>query len=169
MNIETSMVIEMIGRPKEYLQNTINQLMAVLESESEVKLLKKKVHEPKKIVNKNFKAEMFSTFAEVEIKCSLEKLFYIVSKYMPSHIEIISPENIKLTNIEVSTLMTEFARRLHKYDELAKGMNVKIQILENQLRRFSGPIVPANILPIPKEQGKKYEEIINPNIESENK
>lgn len=145
----------MIGRPKEYLQNTINQLMAVLESEEGIKLIKRTIHEPKKIINKNMKIEMFSAFAEVEIKCSLEKLFYIVSKYMPSHIEIINPENIKLTNIEVSTLMTEFARRLHKYDEIAKAMNSKIQILENQLRRFQGPIVPANILPIPKDKPDK--------------
>ena len=41
MDIETSMVIEMIGRPKEYLQNTINQLMAVLESEEGIKLIKR--------------------------------------------------------------------------------------------------------------------------------
>ena len=51
--------------------------------------------------------------------------------------------------------MTEFARRLHKYDEIAKAMNSKIQILENQLRRFQGPIVPANILPIPKDKPDK--------------
>jgi len=146
MEIEASLIIEMMGRPKEYLKNTMNQLIAVMESEQGLKLGNKKVYEPKKVDLKEKvpeDREMFSIYAEIDIKCDMEKLFFIISKYMPSHVEIIKPEGIKMTNLEISALMTEFARRLHRYDEIAKAALIKNQILENQLKRMQPVQMPV--------------------------
>ena len=150
----------MIGRPVEYLTQTLNQLMEVISLEPDIKIVEKKVHEPKKIEDAKMKDDMFSTFAEVGIKAGMDKMFYIISKYMPSHIEIVAPESFKMTNNDLGSLLTEFARRLHRYDEIAKGALIKNQILENQLRKFQ-PVVPASspLIQIPakdeKSKGKK--------------
>lgn len=156
MEIEFSMIIEMMGRPVDYLKNTIEQMMLVIEKEQGIKLVSKKVHEPKKLEDKNMAQELFTTFAEVRVKAEMAKMFYIVSKYMPSHIEIISPENVKMSNSEFSSLLTEFAVRLHRYDEIAKGALIKNQILENQLRKFQ-PAIPATNLPVVEDREKKKE------------
>lgn len=160
MEIEAAIILEMIGRPADYLKSALNNFIATMVAEDGIKITSKKIHEPKKIKESS---DMFSTFAEIEIKCALEKLFFIVSKYMPSHIEILKPEGIKMTNLELSTLMTEFARRLHKYDEIAKGMGIKIQILENQMKRFQGnsQISPTSFTSasLPKEKKSKKKKL----------
>lgn len=141
MEIEARIIIEMMGRPADYLLNTINQLLLLLDKEPDVKVIEKKVHEAKKVVGDKMAQDLFSTFAEVTIKTEMGKIFFVVSKYMPSHIEILSPENIRISNTDFSNLLTEFAARLHRYDEIAKGALVRNQILENQLRKFK-PVVP---------------------------
>lgn len=147
MKIEASMILEMMGRPKEHLENTMNQFIATLESEKDVKVLNKKTHKIKEI--KDAKREMFSTFSELEIKCSLETFFYVIAKYMPSNIEIIKPTDISVANSELSALMNQYASRLHRYDEIAKRAMVQNKILENQIAKFQSQL---------KNQGQQKEE-----------
>jgi hypothetical protein len=159
MDIEASLLIEIIGRPADYLKQTMNNLIEVMSKEQNIKILKKKVHEPKELKDDKIKRELFSTFAEVEVKCSIETLFYIISKYMPSHIEISSPQSVHLTNFELSALMTQFATRLHRYDEVVKAVMAQKQILESKLRSMQGgqAVIPASpAMPaIPKAKPEK--------------
>ena len=58
----------------------------------------------------------------------------IIFGYMPSHIEIIEPENVTMRNSEMNLFFNELMRRLHQYDELAKGVMIERQILAQQIK-----------------------------------
>ena len=70
---------------------------------------------------------------ELEVENPL-KLLLMVFAYMPAHIEITHPENIKLTNDGFGGIVNELARRLHGYDEVARVIQIEKNILEKKLK-----------------------------------
>ena len=70
--IQAIITFEMMGRPPEHLIDTMKQLIEVIGQEKGIKIIKKEVHECKKIDNKDkdgvviAQGELYSTFAEVE-------------------------------------------------------------------------------------------------------
>jgi len=131
--IKTILIFEMIGRPPEHLTDTLSKFIDKLSKEKGVKLINKKLNEPKKI--EEAQREIYSTFAEVEMDFdSVSDLMRAVFAYMPSHIEITYPTEISLKNFEMNDLTSELARRLHQYDELAKRLIIENQILERKLQ-----------------------------------
>jgi len=142
--IKAMLIFEMLGRPAEHLKKTLKGFIEKLSQESGVKITSKKINEPKKI--EDAKEELFTSFAETEIEFKdIISLMRIVFIYMPSHIEIISPEEIKIKNFDLTSLMTEIARKMHQYDEIAKGMMIERSILYRQLQQHG--IEPAIQIP----------------------
>ena len=79
--------------------------------------------------------DLYTTFAEIEVEVEhVQILSILMFKYMPAHIEIVEPENLRITNNELADTLSEIVRRLHKYDELLRVMQTEKNILENQLR-----------------------------------
>ena len=157
--IEVSFIIEMLGKPQEHLKNTMERLIEKLGTENGVKIIKKVIHEPKKLErnldekqkeaiekikektkhdNKiHISEDLFTTFAEVEAEINnLEDLLFITFNYMPSNIEIIKPENFIIKNNYFGELLTGIILRLHKYDEVAKKLSVDKAIIEEKLREL---------------------------------
>ena len=84
---------------------------------------------------KNF----YTTFTEVEVEA--EDILYLtilMFKYMPAHIEIISPEIIALTNNGFNDILNELARRLHAYDEIARVMQMEKHALLEKIKELGG-------------------------------
>jgi hypothetical protein len=129
--ITAIIVLEMLGKPAEYLKETLNQFIERMSLEKGLKILKRKVNEPCRIDT----ADLLSSFAEVEIEFdNLQLLLNMIFTYMPSHIEVVSPESISLKNFEFNNLCNDLTRRLLEYDAIAKKMIYERRILENQLR-----------------------------------
>lgn len=125
-------VLEAIGRPPEHLNETLNNLAEQINKEKGVKVLSKKLNEP--ILMKDEK-EFYTTFIEIEVEVEeIIGLAILMFKYMPAHIEIISPELIALTNNGWNDIFNELTRRLHGYDEVARILQVEKGILEKKLR-----------------------------------
>jgi len=77
---------------------------------------------------------------------------------MPSHIEIISPENFYTTNISYTELLSEITRRLHVYDNIARVLQMEKAIMENKLAELSKKPVEESKTkekPIQKDLNKK--------------
>jgi hypothetical protein len=134
---------EMMGRPPEHLVSTMNQLVEVLGQEKGLKVVKSKVHEAKKIDNRDkdgvliTKGELFSTFAEVEVEVDdIMMLLAVEFKYLPSHVEVIEPEQFRLSNLELGSIMSEIAARLHHYDSIAKSALMNNQMLTNRMKQI---------------------------------
>jgi len=133
INFNVAFILEVLGRPKEHLVDTLEEISKQIDSEKGVNVTSKIIHEPKEIENN---PEMFSSFAEIEISINdLSLLINLVFKYMPSLIEIISPERISLSNTDFSDTLNEIARRLHRYDEVVRVMDAEKKILERQLKK----------------------------------
>ena len=149
------MILDVIGRPPEHLIASLEEIINKIDEEKGVTVKSKEIKKPELMKKqKNF----YTTFGEVEIE--VEELLYLVIllfKYMPAHIEIISPELIALTNNGWNDILNELARRLHGYDEIARIMQVEKQTLLKKIQELGGEIPGQSIpqTPEPKKPVKK--------------
>ncbi len=133
--VTAMMVIEILGRPKEHIVESLQKIVDQIKEEKNVNLEESKIHEPKEVKDQK---DLFTTFAEVEVKVeSPITLAMLMFKYMPAHMEIISPEHINLTNNGYGDILNELTRRLHGYDEVARVLQAEKEILENQIRQLA--------------------------------
>lgn len=132
--INAILVFDVIGKPPEHLTETLNEIIKKIDEEKGVSIKGKKINEP--VFMKDQK-EFYTSFAEVEVE--VEEILYLAMlmfKYMPAHVEIISPELITLTNNGWSEILTELIRRLHGYDEIARVIQMEKSILEKKLKEL---------------------------------
>ncbi len=142
--IYAEIVLEIIGRPPEYIKEALAQIITQLEKEEKINVITKQIHESKKIENSK---DLYSSFAVIELEADDIKTFsMILFRYMPSNVEIIKPEKIIQTNFDINAFFNELTRKLHKYDEIAKRAMMEKNILQAQLKdlvekgRIKGPL-----------------------------
>lgn len=162
-NINAVMIIEILGRPPEHLLETLKKLVEEMGNEKDVEIVSKEIREP--VLVKDSK-DFYTTFAEIEVKVSeISRLVFLMFKYMPSHLEIISPENVSLKNNSFNEIFNELLRRLHSYDEIARVLQVENQKLAIELRELKGKpqegkdskkISPKKIQNTSSKKGKKF-------------
>lgn len=136
----------MMGRPAEHLEKAAEELIETLGKEKGIKITSKVLHELKTVENKDINGKiiempeeqkLLSTFAEVELRADdLMSLVNICFKYMPSHIEIVEPENFVINNFEVNSLLNEIAAKMHNYDAIAKSAIMQNQILARKFQEL---------------------------------
>ncbi len=117
------LIIEVLGKPADYIKKALQDILEKLRTEKDVTLTHNLIHEPKELEN-----GVFTTFAEIELETNLASLLNIVFSYMPSHIEVISPENLNLKNTALNSFLNEATRKLHQYDELARAMLMEKEV-----------------------------------------
>ena len=144
--ISVMMILEVLGRPPEHLTLTLENLAKQMGEEKGVVVKKKDIKEPilmeKKVGslekggNEEVKTEEFFT-SFVELELELDNIMYLAMlmfKYMPAHVEIISPENITLKNQGFNEIFNELTRKLHSYNEVVRTTQVEKEILERKLK-----------------------------------
>lgn len=130
IKINAQFVIEILGRPAEHVKTSLSQLVDRLGSEKGVKIVSKIIHEPNPVE----KSDLFTTFAEIMAEFdSLADYLKIVFTYMPSHIEIISPESLIMKNTEITDIGNTILSKLHQYDSVTKTVLVDRDNLIKQL------------------------------------
>lgn len=130
--IQASLIIEVIGRPPEHLNETLDDLITKMGAEKGVKITSKKINEPVLLKGQE---NFYTNFAEVELEVEeLSILSMIAFKYMPAHMEIISPERINISNGDMMDILNEILRKMHGYDEIARMVQNEKMILENQVK-----------------------------------
>lgn len=145
MTIIALIIFEIMGRPKEYLVQSMNEVIDNLSKEKGVKIIKRKIHEPKELEDRK---GIFSTFSETEIEFDNNESFLtMMFNYMPANVEIISPSEWKFKMSEFNTFINELLRKLHQYDNLAKAFIIEknnmqsyINELHEKLKNFSDEI-----------------------------
>lgn len=147
--ITAVIILEVIGRPPEHLKETLNDLSVRIGNEKGVVIKSKKINEPTLMKEQK---DFYTTFAEIEVEVEeIIHLAILMFKYMPAHIEIISPELIALTNNGWNDILNELTRRLHGYDEIARVLQNERGILERKLRE----LLPKQNINNNKEENKK--------------
>tara|TARA_Y100000034_G_C6897831_1_gene414384 strand:+ start:2697 stop:3224 length:528 start_codon:yes stop_codon:yes gene_type:complete len=130
--ILANIVIELLGRPKEHLQEAMETHIVKLGSEKGVSIKNKTIHPA---VEAQDSKTLFTTFAEVEVEFdSIENYLGIIFAYLPANIEIIKPENLSLSNAHFNDLGNMILQRVHNYDAVAKNMIAEREYLINILK-----------------------------------
>ena len=152
--VNAVLIFEIVGRPPEHLVETLKNIVETFGKEKGVSIISKNINEP--VLMKDNK-EFYTTFAEVEVETENHfRLLILMFKYMPAHIQVVSPEKIPLSNNEFSDIMNELSMRLHAYDEIARMMQIENQNLMIKMKE--------------SEEGKKFiEEVKEENKESKKK
>lgn len=129
--IRVMFIFEIMGRPAEYLVQAMNHFLEKFSTINGVEIVNKKIHDPKKVEQGN---EFYTTFAEVEVILDrLDLLFMIMFNMFPAHVEILEPEEIRLSNFELGAIASDLVLKLHKYEELTKGLTGEREILLRRL------------------------------------
>jgi hypothetical protein len=151
--ISALMILEIIGKPAKYLVETLDNLIKQMGNEPRIIIKNKNIKEPKKMEEQSGIAnqtkegvkiaeqnDFYVSFAELEVESeSLIDMALLMFKYMPAHIEILSPSNFAISNYDLKDLLNELIRRLHGYDEIARVLQVEKAILESKLRAIIEP------------------------------
>lgn len=144
--ITALMIIEVAGRPPEYLENSLKLHLDKLNHIKDVKLISSKIAEPRLIETEK---DLYTCFGEVEIETiGFSKLMDLIFDFMPSSVEIINPSEIEFNCQEATMFANDMAGRLHKYDEIAKIARMQMQQLTQQLQKYQQPTQKAPSNPI---------------------
>ena len=131
-SITAHLILEIIGRPPEHLTGTLNEIIGKIDEEKGVNVKTKNIKEP---VTMKDREDFFTTFAEVEVEVEeLIQLAILMFKYMPAHVEIISPEHLNIDNNTMGDIFSEISRRLHGYEEILRMMQVERNIMVKKLK-----------------------------------
>jgi len=148
--IKAIIVLDVIGKPPEHLAEVLNKVIGEIDKEKGVNVLGKNIKEPRPLKeNESF----FTTFAEVELEVEeILNLVIVMFKFMPAHLEIVSPEIIAISNNSWSDILSELTRRMHGYDEVARMLQHENNLLRKKLEELTGekattPMSPAENLP----------------------
>ena len=134
--IRVMFIFEILGRPAEHIKQTISQLVDKLGEFPGIKIDKKTIHEPKLLENEKTK-DLFTTFAEVEVLGDdINAIINIVFNALPSHVEIIEPEELEFKNFDLTNLLSSLTVKLHRYDEIAKAITLERSMLINRLKEM---------------------------------
>jgi hypothetical protein len=145
MTIKANIIFEIMGRPAEFLVESLNEIIGKISDEKGTKIIKQKVHDTQELADKK---GIYSTFAELEVDFdNQDSLFITLFNYMPANVEVIEPSEWKFKINEFNIFVNELLRKLHQYDSLAKAfileknnMQSYIRELEEKLKNLSNEI-----------------------------
>jgi hypothetical protein len=130
--IEVIAIIEMMGKPADYLIDSLKRYTEKIGTEKGVEVKDRKISEPKKVEN----SELFTSFSELEINFeNVNSVMNFIFAYMPAHIEIVSGD-LNISNCDANLVFNELTRRLHEYDSIAKTMIYEKQVMENKIKEL---------------------------------
>jgi len=123
-------IFEMAGNPKEHVEKTFKDY------------IKKVKEDPDYVFTKEYYSPteendgIWSLFYESEVIITdLEKLNVLCFNLGPASVEIIYPENITLSDKQLTDIYTDFASKLHEVGIVIKNANNESDILKVNLNR----------------------------------
>ncbi len=130
MSINIKAIIEIAGFPKEHIEETMVKVVDKLKDEFKVN--RQEIYEA--VALKDKMEGFWSTFCDIELSFNnVENLVVFCFEYMPSSIEILSPEELKFNNNEIGNILNNLLARLHHYDMLVKNLTASNQLMKKKL------------------------------------
>jgi hypothetical protein len=130
-NIIARITIEILGSPKEHIEQTMKEVIKKLNEEKNVKVLKKEVYECQQMENK-----LWNTFADIELETpELKRIQDICYDYMPSTIEILEPAGLEIDCNEFADLLNDILTKLHKHNVVLQKLKTENIFLVKELEK----------------------------------
>lgn len=126
-------VVEVLGKPKEHVDSTLKGYLKKLKENSRYEIVQEDLAELKQ----HEESELWMAFAELEIKAAgVAEIIDFCFDYMPSLIEIIEPEELRLDSLTTSSFLNDMQAKLHGVDMIAKQMKMENQLINQSLARL---------------------------------
>ncbi len=127
-HIRCRTIIEVLGKPKEHVENAIKEYIEHIKEDSELVVLNEDYSEIKE------QGKLWSKFVELDLIIKgTKKLIGFCFEYMPSSIEVIKPEHLVMTNPEFSNFLNDLQARLHNVDMIVKQLNAENDFLKHNM------------------------------------
>ena len=124
-HIRCRTIIEVLGKPKEYVEDALKQYIEHIKEDSELVILNEDYSEIKEQGN------LWSKFVELDLVIKgTRKLISFCFEYMPSSIEVVKPEHLIMTNPELSNFLNDLQARLHSVDMIVKQLKAENDFLK---------------------------------------
>ena len=129
--INAIMVLEIIGKPAKHLTATLKDITEKIKQEKGVEIKEERIHEPRLMQNQK---DFYTNFAEIQVETEeIMQLVGLIFKYMPAHVEILSPDSINSSNSELGEILSNIIVRLHRYEELARAFEMKTSQMQQKI------------------------------------
>ena len=138
--IVAKIIMEMLGAPKEHVDDTMKLVMDKMSKDDKFKVITNKVFPAEEVNDKkltgNKPIKFFSTFSEAELEFKqIEDLLGFCFDYMPSSVEILHPDGLRLTLPNMNNMINDLIARLHQYDMVLKNIHAQNMLMKKELGR----------------------------------
>ena len=138
--IVAKIIMEMLGAPKEHVDETMKLVMDKMSKDDKFKVITNEVFPSEEINDKkltgNKPIKFYSTFAEAELEFKqIEDLLGFCFDYMPSSVEILHPDGLRLTLPNMNNMINDLIARLHQYDMVLKNIHAQNMLMKKELGR----------------------------------
>ena len=129
MEIKAKIIIELLGSPKEYIEETMKKVLDELKARKEISILSQETSDAKEL------EKFYSIFSDIEIKCDVPTLIGICFDFMPSSVEIISPKDLSFESKDMENLLNDLLARLHQESMLIRNLHAENLLMKQKLNK----------------------------------
>ncbi len=148
-NILARVIIEVLGAPKEYVEESIQLVIDRINEVDRAEVVSESTYEAEA------KGKLFSTFSELEIWFKdLDTLTKFLFEFTPSSVEIMQPSKLSLGANFVSGLMNDFLLKMHDL-----GLKLKDSAAKEQVAGKNTDVLVRNFLHFVLKEPRSLEEI----------
>lgn len=127
-HIRCRTIIEVLGKPKEYVENSLKEYIGHIKEDSELVVLSEEYSEAKE------QGKLWSNFVELDLVIKgTQKLIAFCFDYMPSSLEVLKPEQLIMENPELSNFLNDLQARLHSVDMVVKQLKAENDFLKHNM------------------------------------
>lgn len=127
-HIRCRTIIEVLGKPKDYVENSIKDYIEHIKEDSELVILSEEYSEAKE------QDDLWSKFVELDLVIKgTHKVIGFCFEYMPSSIEIVKPAHLVMANSELSSFLNDLQARLHNVDMIVKKLKSENDFLKRNM------------------------------------
>ena len=128
MHIRCKIIIEILGKPKEHVEKTLNMYIDKIKNDSDLIVLNSEFSEAAE------KDKLWAIFVELDMVIKgIPKLISFCFDYMPSSIEITKPEEFVMKKSTIEDLINDLQARLHGVDMIVKNQKNENEFLKQNL------------------------------------
>ena len=123
-HIRCRTIIEVLGKPKEHVERSIKDYVEHIRKDEDLVILNEEYSDIKE------QGKLWSQFVELELVIKgTSKLIAFCFDYMPSSLEVLKPEQLIMTNPELSSFLNDLQARLHNVDMAVKQLKAENDFL----------------------------------------
>jgi hypothetical protein len=136
-------IIEIVGAPKEHIKKALKEYVEFIKENRNYDIISEDYAEPEKD-DKNDK--LYSTYAELELWVpSIDEVYFFCFDSLPSSIEVLEPEGLEISNVQLTNSANDLVQKLHKLDMSMKESNARISLLEENTKVLAANLVAVSL------------------------